>query len=250
MAKDLSEITISRKLVREQVARRVWRDPGTITCAGLGALLLAGGTIAGAGLGATVAGGVLIPAGFLLNYKYRHARFAKEFMDEVAEALARKRQRRLGEIRADLYDLANDIPAKEEAGDLAARALRQFGQIHEKFDLFMEVLDRKLHPGELAHARYLGTADRFFMKIMEHLSRTSDVLRAAWHSEDDESRRAHIETVKKLLSRNSEALSAFDQTVSGMTSIKDRDAVPAEDLQSIKEQLDQLARQARRFGEL
>ena len=219
-------------------------------CAGLGVLLLAGGVIMGAGWGATIAGGVLIPAGFSFNYKFRYTHFSKKFMDDVAAALDRERQRRLGEIRADLYDLANDIPAKDEAGDLAARALHQFVEIHDKFELFLKILDRKLHPGELAHARFLGTANRFFMKVMEHLSRTSRALQVVSQSENVENRRDQIETVRSLLSQNSEALSAFDQTTSSMTSIKDMDASRAEDLQTIKEQLDQLARQARRLGEL
>jgi len=250
MVKDLNEISINRKVIQNHVINRICRDPITVAFVGIGVALLLGGMLIGMAWEFTIAGLVLVPAGCFLNYRFRHQEFAKQFLDEVAETLERKRQRRFGEIRADLYDLAKNIPAKDEEGDLASQALEQFGQLHEKFELFLEVLERKFHPGELAYVRYLEAANQFFMKIMSHLSRTGEILQLISHSEGFENRQSEVERVKKFLGQNAEALLAFDKTTTGMTLIKDMDGAHAEDIEVIIDQLEQLARQAERLGEI
>lgn len=248
MARDLSELTLTRKVIRQEIVSRTSRNPLTLTSTGVGALMLAGGIFTSVGMWIAIVGGLLVPAGFLFNYVFRAAQYSREFVDEVAKSLDRRRQRREGEIRADLYDLANDLAANDEAGDLASTALDQFGYIHDKFDLFLTVLDRKLHPGELAHARYLGAADQFFMKVMEHLGSTAEALQVVSVAAGDEHRNDQLQQIKGLLSQNSEALAAFDATITALSSMRDLDASGGEDLQLVKAQLEKLADQVEQLG--
>lgn len=250
MKQDLSEITISRAVINQQVMRQALKSPATLLVSSLGVLTLFGGVFMNAGLAAVITGILLIPAGFAYTYKFRYVEFSKKFVDDVAGAIERSRRRRQGQIRANLYDLANEIPARDGAGDLAAEALAQFGRIHEKFEQFLSVLDRKLHANELAHARFLGTANQFFMKVMEHLSRTGDALQLAWRSESSQIRVEQLDEVTGLLDQNKAALLAFDQTMANITALKDKDSPQSDDLQFIREQLDELARQAKRLGEV
>jgi hypothetical protein len=248
MEKERSELSISRKAIRRSVTCQASRSLLTLVTAILGLLLLIVGLFFGGGLLSSVIGGVLFPSGFIANTVFRASHFAKQYVGEVAKSLERKRQRRLGEIRADLFDLANELPATDEAGDLAAAALEQFGRIHKKFDVFSAVLDRKLHPGELAHARYLGAADQFFAKVIEHLSTTADTLRVVSVANSPDERQHQIRTVEMLLKQNDAALAAFDKTTASLAEMQDIDASRSTDLQQIKDQLDVLAEQAERLG--
>ena len=248
MATDLSEIAVNRSVIRRNVIRQASSSPVTLATAGIGALLLISGIFFSGGLLASVAGGLLFPAGFIVNNVFRAPHFAKLFMDDVARALERKRQRRLGEIRADLYDLANELPPDDAAGDLAAEALEQFGHLRKKFDVFAAVLDRKLHSGELAHARYLGAADQFFMKVVEHVGMTADTLQVVSVANSEGDREHQIGKVRSLLKQNAEALAAFDKTTASLAEMQDLDASGSADMQQIKRQLDLLAEQAQRLG--
>ena len=245
MGHDLENVNVNRSVIRQAVVRQASRSPATIACAGAGALTAVLGVLS-LGWPMIVAGAVIAPLGFLVNARFRSAQFSEAFMRDVAAALERKRQRRFGEIRADLYDLANELPAGDRAGDLAAEALGQFGHIHDRFDLFTEVLDRKLNPGELAHARYLGAADEYFMKVLEHLGTTVDTLRIAAGAVSDQDRQ--VQRVAELLEQNAAALAAFDQTSEALAAMPDLDVAVSADLELITSQLDALAEQAERLA--
>lgn len=248
MAKDLADLTVNRSLIRRAVIQRAALHPLTVACAGAGAATIAGSLLLGGGWLLPAAGALLLPSGLLVNAKLRAQHFSRQFMADVADALDRKRQRRLGEVRADLFDLANELPADNPAGDLAAEALGQFGQIHDKLDHLLSVLDRKLVPGELTHARYLSAADQFFMKIMEHLNTTVDTLNVAATATSDVDRQKQIDRIEILLKQNADALAAFDQSAGALAEMPDLDASGSPDLELVTQQLDKLAEQARRIG--
>ena len=248
MSKDLADVTVNRSLIRQAVLRQSALHPLSIGCAGVGAAAVAGGLLLSGSWILPTVGALLVPAGFIANTRFRAAHFSRQFMSEVADALDRKRQRRLGEIRADLFELANELPASDPVGDLAADALGQFGVIHEKVDHLLSVLDRKLVPGELTHARYLGAADQYFMKVMEHLGTTVDTLNVAATVADDEARQRQVDTIRTLLQRNADALTAFDQSATALAAMPDLDASGSPDLDVVTQQLEKLAEQARRIG--
>ncbi len=250
MSQDLSEIRLSRDVIRNEVLRQASRSPASLGAAGLGLLLTAGGLALGLNPVVAVAGLLLMPAGFLFNYRFRYAEYSRTFVNAVDDAIERSRRRREGEIRADLYDLASGLPAKDASGDLAAEALSQFGRIHDKFELFLDVLDRKLQKSELAYARFHGTANDFFMKVMEHLSRTGEALALASQSESDDVRDTHITSVREMLDQNQAALEAFDRASASIAELRDMDAIQSEDVEFIRSQLDELARQARRLSQV
>ena len=254
MSQDLSEVRLTRAVVRGQVIRRAGRSPLSLATAGTG-LLVAGGafalSLAPAAAIACAAGGlILVPAGFLLSYRLRYAEYSRRFVQEVDTAIERSRRRREGEIRADLYDLANELPAKDASGDLAAEALTQFGRIHDKFELFLDVLDRKLTRSELAYARFHGVANDFFIKVVEHLHSTGDALKLASRSDSDEVREQQLASVREMLEQNAAALEAFDQSSASIAGMRDKDAIESADIAFITTQLEELDRQAKRLARI
>ena len=254
MSQDLSEIRLTRAVVRKHVIKQAGRSPASLATAGVG-LLLAGGSFAlslapAMAIATAVAGLILVPAGFAFAYRFRYAEYSQRFVRAVDAAIERGRKRREGEIRADLYDLANELPAKDPSGDLAAEALTQFGRIHDKFELFLEVLDRKLQQSELAYARFHGVASDFFMKVVEHLNRTGDALKLASQSYSGEVREQQLAAVREMLDQNAAALEAFDQSSASIAAMRDKDAIESEDLTYIKTQLDELGRQAKRLADV
>ena len=248
MSKDLANVTVNRSLIRQAVLRQAAVHPLSVACASVGAATLAGGVLLSGSWILPAVGALILPAGFFVNARFRGPLFSRQFMRDVADALDRKRQRRLGEVRADLFDLANELPASDSVGDLAADALGQFGIIHEKLDHLLSVLDRKLVPGELTHARYLSAADQYFMKVMEHLGTIVDTLNVAANATSDEQRQEQIDRTRLLLQQNTDALSAFDQSAGALAALPDLDASGSPDLEVVTQQLEKLAEQARRIG--
>ena len=250
MPRDLTEITLSQQTIRQEVLSQICRSPITAVSALAGILILLGYFFAQLHWGWVIAGIVLVPAGFLFEWIFRAKRISTAFVDKIAKALDRKRQQRLGEIRADLYDLANELSAQDQAGDLASQALEQFSQNHSKFDLFLSVLSRKFDPSELAYARYLSTADKFFSAVMEHLSSTAETLQVVSLTDNDANRVEQLKRVEDLLTQNSNALAAFDATTAAIAAMKDLGASDSQDLLVIKAQLEHLARQAERLNDV
>ncbi|MDJ0907758.1 MAG: hypothetical protein QNI99_01085 [Woeseiaceae bacterium] len=250
MSQDLSEVRLTRAVVRKAVVNRAALSPASLGSAGIGLLLAAGGLALQFGPVVSIAGLLLIPAGFLASYRFRYAEYSKRFVQAVDDAIERNRKRREGEIRADLYDIANTLPAKDESGDLAAEALTQFGRIHDKFELFLDVLNRKLQTSELAYARFHGIANDFFMTVMEHLNRTGDALKLASQSDADDVREQQLASVRDMLEQNAAALEAFDRSSASIAAMRDKDALESEDLAFVRTQLEELDRQARRLAEI
>lgn len=248
MSKDLANVTVNRSLIRQAVLRQAAVHPLSVACAVVGAATLAGGLLVSGSWILPAVGALLLPAGFIANARFRGPLFSRQFMRDVADALDRKRQRRLGEVRADLFDLANELPASDTVGDLAADALGQFGIIHEKLDHLLSVLDRKLVPGELTHARYLSATDQYFMKVMEHLGTIVDSLNVAANATSDTQRQQQIDRSHRLLQQNKDALSAFDQSAGALAALPDLEASGSPDLEIVTQQLETLAEQARRIG--
>ena len=248
MKNDLANVTVNRSLIRQAVLHKAAFHPVSMACAGLGVTTLAGGLLLGGSWIVLATGALVLPAGFVAMTKFRAPYFSQQFMRDVADALYRKRQRRLGEIRADLFNLANDLPASDAVGDLAADALGQFGIIHEKLDHLLSVLDRKLVPGELTHARYLSAADQYFMKVTEHLGTIVDMLNVAANATNDMQRQQQLERINLLLQQNTDALVAFDQSASALAALPDLEASGSPDLDIVTQQLETLAEQTRRIG--
>ncbi len=250
MTRDLSEIRLTRAVVRKQVARQASLSPVSLGTAAAGLAIVAAGLAVSAIPILPIAGLLLIPSGFLIAYRFRYAEYSRRFVEAVDDAVERSRKRREGEIRADLFDLANRLPAKEAAGDLAAEALSQFGRIHDKFELFLEVLDRKLTRSELAYARIHGIANDFFLKVVEHLSRTGDALKVASQSDSDDVRDRQLASVREMLDQNAAALEAFDRSSANIAAMRDKDATESDDIAFVRTQLEEIARQAKRLAEV
>ncbi len=241
------DLVVDRTTIRHAIVAQSARHPATLVSAGLGVSAVGAGALLGLGWVAIVAGSALIPAGFLFNSLFRAGTFQGRFLRDVELELQRNRQKRFGEVRADLYDLANQLPAKDEAGDLAAAALVQFNDGHDKFDRFMEALDRKLYPGELAHARNHAAANEFILKIVEQLGYASELIAMGVDDRDSELRQDQLSAVRGLLSDNQKALDAFENSLFRVVQLKDIEHTSSAEIEEIVHQLETLAAQVDRL---
>jgi hypothetical protein len=103
--------------------------------------------------------------GWALDYALRREKHAAEYLrrlqaavaGRVAESVARL-SREFGELRFD-------------------PGLAQMRQLQAKYDALEALLRRKLDPGEMTFARYLGMTEQVFLAGLDNLTRIADTLR-------------------------------------------------------------------------
>ncbi len=223
--------------------RRLFRDRWTAAIAIIAVLVMG---LAVAGVVARMAfavAAVLLPLAVAAVFGWRRHGYASDYVAEAAAALARNRQRRLGGIRAALYDLANESDRKSPVGDLGAEALDRFTLSQTLFERFSDLLGRKLVPGELAHTRYRETAERYMLGMSDQLGRAADALQAT----DDSADATALSGVRAHLSELAEAQAALERAARKLEALPDIDAGVRADVSELTRQLDQIGEQMGRL---
>jgi hypothetical protein len=91
---------------------------------------------------------------------------ASRYMSDMRMEMVKQRERMLRHLEEDL------ISVNELSG------LRQIELFREKYENLLEVLDIKMEPGELTHARYLTIAEQVFLAGLDNLRAISLALKS------------------------------------------------------------------------
>lgn len=160
---------LSSRAVQRAVVRGVVEHPGVIYPSILGALGGVGAVVLGPGLftlGALVLG--LSASGIALgaNYFLRRERFAKNYVDTIRAENQSARESLVARLHEDFDELGEP------------RGRRQLEQLSNKYENFVQILDRKLAAGELTHSRYLGIAEQVYLAGIDNLNVAALALRS------------------------------------------------------------------------
>lgn len=123
----------------------------------------------------TIVCGLVGGGSWALNRFARSGALAAQYVKHLQGQLARHRESLLEELEKDLKEYSTCCAGMERYGEQGAE---QFSQIKEKYDNLVGILERKLEPGELTYARYLGTAEQVYLAVLDNLRDAATLLQS------------------------------------------------------------------------
>jgi hypothetical protein len=260
-----SLVDSSQAAVKRQVLRQTAQHPSVLYTGLVGALGLAGTLILGPGLltvGAALVGTLGAAAVWGANYSLGRERFAQRYIHQAMEQLERQRKVQAKDIRAALEETGSD------------EGTRQFARLGDKFAAFRRMLGERLSPGELTHARYLGT-EQVYLSALDNLGAIAALLRSAGaideayvrertrvlqgqgdaHSRRELQaleerlalRRTQLDRVADLLARNEEAMTQMDAATAEIAAMRTGAKQASVDMETAMNELARLARRAKDY---
>ena len=160
-------VDLSRGAVSRAVLATTLQQPHVLYPALVGLLGIAAAAVFGPSLVFLVPaiGGSLIGGGgWALDYLLRRNQHASRYLRDVHEALRGRRNQSIRDLRKELDGLG------------FGEGLSQLGRLQERYQAFEELLGKKLSPGELTYARYLGMAEQVFLAGLDNLQRIAHTL--------------------------------------------------------------------------
>jgi len=204
--------------------------------------------------------------GWALDYALRRDKHAAEYMRRLQEAVA-------GRVTESVARLTRDF------GELRFEpGLAQMRQLRSKFEALEGLLRRKLDPGEMTYARYLGMAEQVFLAGLDNLTRISDTLRGLSAIHGDHVRRRlkelandgvdsalqdreaaalgerlallerQREAVDQWLAENEQAMTQIDQVMAAIANLDTSAGHAAMSMESAMSELKRLTERASKYN--
>ena len=209
------------------------------------------------GLGATVGLG-----SWIWEFAVKGSEHANDFVHRYRKELEHRRQEALESLVSELTSIGNQ------------EGLRQIHSFRTKYDIFVDVLDRKLTPGELTYNRYLSIAEQVFLGGLDNLESAAIALKSISaidikHLESEISRLQQsagneklqiledrlklrdeqIERVEALMLNNEKALTQLDQVSTKIAMINTQQGRSQMDLEDAMKELRRLIQRADNYSE-
>ncbi|MCG8668865.1 MAG: hypothetical protein MI867_05585 [Pseudomonadales bacterium] len=151
---------LSPKAVKKAVLSTATQTPLTVYTAaaaflGTGFALMVEATpiaLSVIGIGATVSA-----ANWAWQYLVKGDKHANAFVKQYRHELEQRRNKALSDLSEELDDIGNQ------------QALGQIQLFKDKYDTFVEILDKKLSPEELTYNRYLSIAEQVFLGGLDNI---------------------------------------------------------------------------------
>jgi hypothetical protein len=178
-APDFSPRAVSRAVLGGTLQRPHVLYPAAIGMLGGVATVLIGSVF----LVPAVVGGVVGAGAWAWEYLFRRQVHARNYLQGLHRTLELRVEDTLRELNAELRAL------KFEPG------ISQIDRLHDKYNVFVELLRRKLDPGEMTFMRYLGMGEQVFLGGLDNLARISDALKGS-ETNDAEDIRRRIKALK------------------------------------------------------
>lgn len=193
-------------------------------------------------------GGVSFGVGsWIVNYFFRWENHANTYLAEIARKMREYRKQSTVEIRKGLLE-CKTLSGVEKGG---AKGLKQFEEITTKFDLFQEILRKKLNKQEITYARFLATAEQVYLNTLDNLrdlvnflkgtaaigtdykeeilrlqqlenSSSADQKQLATLLERDSLKDSQQERIDELIAVNEQALTQIDATIAAFSKTRIR----------------------------
>jgi hypothetical protein len=254
---DFSPRAVSRAVLGGTLQKPHVLYPAAIGMLGGVATLLLGSAF----LVPAVVGGVVGAGAWVWEYVFRRETHARNYL----QGLHRTLELRVGDTLRELND---ELRALEfEAG------ISQVDRLRDKYNVFVELLRRKLDPGEMTFMRYLGMGEQVFLGGLDNLARISDALKGSETNDAEEIRRRiralksdgidsqaqdqeeaalmarlalmdqQREKISGWLAENEAAMTALDRVMAGLAEMNTTQSATMK-MQHAMEELEALARRA------
>lgn len=151
----------SRREIKKAVTRKNLSHPLTLfpTTAGIattiGAIIL-GGPVMWAMTGGLIGLGAL---SWCANQFLRFEKMASSHMMRMREEMRQRREEKIQMLQSQLGDLG------------CPSGSAQLSKLHEKYQIFKEVLDQKFDQKEFTYGRYLGMAEQVYLAGLDNLEK-------------------------------------------------------------------------------
>ena len=270
-------VGLSQKDIGRATLAMTAQHPVTLYAAAAGVLGVLASTVLGPSLalfGLTV-GGISVGSGsWIVNYFFRNEHFARRYLEKIRTEMEKRKEQMLESVRRRLAGFADDV----DAGEFARQGLGQITKVQEKFDNMQGLLASKLSVTELTYGRYFGTAEQVVLSVLDNLHDMADLLesvrtidrdylqsrmkslkRQRGLSGADEQELATLETraglregqlekVNILLTKNEEAMTSLDRTTAAIAAMKTVAGRSTVDMETARQQLEELARRAQDYS--
>jgi hypothetical protein len=261
---DFSPAAVSRAVLKATAQSPLVLYPLSLgLLGGLAALLLSPMTL----FLATAAGGLGLGLGaWLVNGALRRERYASAYLQRMHQLLQGQVEQSIGRLQQEL----------EQAG--LERGLSQLRRLRAKFQVFQELLARKLDAEELTYSRYLGMTEQVFLAGLDNLSRVVSIQQGV--SAIDEAhvsarlqeldrqgqrgpvqeqeyqalserlalRQTQLDKTETLLMQNEAAMTQMDRIMAAIAELDTSQGRASMDMESAMQELQRLASRAADYG--
>jgi hypothetical protein len=172
-APDFSPRAVSRAVLGETLQKPQVLYPAAIGMLGGVATMVLGPVF----LVPAIVGGVIGAGAWAWEYAFRRDMHARNYLQGLHRTLELRVADTLRELTGELRTL------KFEPG------ISQIERLRDKYQVFVELLRRKLDPGEMTFMRYLGMGEQVFLGGLDNLARISDALKGSGTNDTGEIRR-------------------------------------------------------------
>jgi hypothetical protein len=212
-----------------------------------------------------VVGGAVGAGAWAWEYLFRRERHARDYLQGMHRTLQARVEDTLRVLNGELHAL------QFEPG------ITQIERLRDKYQVFVELLRRKLDPGEMTFMRYLGMGEQVFLGGLDNLARISDALKGSGTNDADDIRRRikalksdgidsqaqdqeeaallarlalmdqQREKISGWLAENEAAMTALDRVMAGVAEMNTTQSATMK-MQHAMEELEVLARRASSYG--
>lgn len=179
-APDFSPRAVSRAVLAETLQKPHVLYPAALGLLGGVASLLLGPYF----IVPALVGGVAGLGAWTCEYLFRRDAHARNYLQGLHQKLASRVEDTLRELDNELHVL------RFEPG------ISQVDRLRDKYQVFVELLRRKLDPGEMTFMRYLGMGEQVFLGGLDNLARISDAVKGSETNDADDIRQ-RIRTLKQ-----------------------------------------------------
>ncbi|WLQ14506.1 hypothetical protein O5O45_00960 [Hahella aquimaris] len=157
--KAIKPAKIKAETLKTSLTQPVTLYPALVGFLGGAATMLFG--MGGATLGALVGGAVLALGGWSWEYFARGGAHANRYIERYRKVLEAQRKQAIAHLDTELSKLNADD------------AIQQLQLFQKKFEIFNQVLNRKLQSTELTYNRYLAMAEQVYLNGLDNLEGVS-----------------------------------------------------------------------------
>jgi hypothetical protein len=260
-APDFSPRAVSRAVLGETLQKPQVLYPAAIGMLGGVATMVLGPVF----LVPAIVGGVIGAGAWAWEYAFRRDMHARNYL----QGLHRTLELRVGDT---LRELTGELRTLQfEPG------ISQIERLRDKYQVFVELLRRKLDPGEMTFMRYLGMGEQVFLGGLDNLARISDALKGSGTNDTGEIRRRikelksdgidsnaqdqeeaallarlalmeqQREKISGWLAENEAAMTALDRVMAGVAEMNTTQSATMK-MQHAMEELETLARRASSYS--
>lgn len=263
LARDLSPVAVKRAVLVNATQRPLTVYGAAAACLGGAFALLFSPSIVA--LGVLGGGAVVGLSSWVWEFGINGNKYANDFVRCYRQELESRRQEALDSLLKDLRLI----------GDM--QGIQQINAFRDKYDTFVDILDRKLTPGELTYNRYLSIAEQVFLGGLDNLENVAVALKSISaidverlqveikklsSSTDDNSqeklrtlkarldlRTQQVDYVQNLVLENEKALTQLDHVSTKIATINTQQGRSQIDLEDAMKELQRLIQRADNYSD-